>query len=122
MEENEEKKDGINVCCKILLGIQYVLFGFVYMIFVCSCGHHYINIVPVMIFFIIQFILLKILTKNHSTYIFEFMFTSIVLLIVVAFLSRNDMDKLHRMEIVSYEDYIANEVENSITTRSLEFK
>ena len=99
MEEN--KKDKTSIVCIILLIIQYLLLGFAYTLFMCSCGHNLINKVPVILF--------MYLVKTHSPYKLLFIFISMILLIIVVIFTRNDMNELHRIELYD-EKVITNKV------------
>jgi len=107
MEKN--KKDKTSIVCIILLIIQYLLLGFAYTLFMCSCGHNLINKVPVIIFLIFQCILFMYLMKTHSPYKLLFVFISMILLIIVVIFTRNDMNELHRIELYD-EKVITNKV------------
>lgn len=114
----ENKKDKTNILCIILLIVQYLLLGLAYMYFMCSCGYSLINKVPIIIFLIIQFIIFLYLIKKHSPYKIKFIFISIILLIIVAIFTRNDMDEIHSR--VFGTDSINNEIIDPISIRSLD--
>lgn len=91
----------------LLLSIILIFFIylFVYIVYTCSCGHHLIKILPSIIFTCIQiFVYFKIYKLNNwkIRYTILFIICSILIYSLVFFLSLNDMEELHRMDVEPY--------------------
>ena len=106
-EYQKNKKKILSKFKKILIifGIIEILFlGFLDIFLICQCGHHNFKILPILIVVIIQFFislyyLKKIKNKDCSVdTLIKYALASFVLFLIVVILSKNDMDKLHKID------------------------
>lgn len=91
----------------LILGISFelVFFIFNYLFLICMCGHHEFKILPMLIFIITQIIFnlcnfRKLKNKEVTVKkLIDYFIMSFILFFVIVVLSKNDMDKLHNLEI-----------------------
>ena len=86
--------------------IELMFLGFNGIFLICMCGHHEFEILPILIFIIVQsvfYICNYRMLKNKDVKVkalIDYFVISFVLFLTIVIFSKNDMDKLHRVDYV----------------------
>ena len=94
------KKFKFIVILVIILEVLFYVFNY---FFTCMCGHHEFKTLPMLIYIILQiifnvFYFIKLKNKEFKVKnLIDYFMMQFVLFLIIVVLSKNDMDKLHRI-------------------------